>query len=292
MSQAEYASKQVPVLTRLVTALRQIPAVEFAVAKFRSLLRGRTKTEPAVANAFVAPTSRVIDATPAPTSALDDTVEAEIAATVVAAETVERETAEPATDDHAPAVAAIVETVTILADPIDTDCTPVSVAEPDLTEAVAVAPEIVESKIAQATPVEADTVALPAVEPETVATQPSEADIVAFVGAAAEVVAPVRAIEAATPVAEPSRLSEREELIRRRWKETGVRMWNARTHGAGQATLCIQGSVKLLPPKPGETMPQYDRLEFQMVDGRIVCEGVGVDTPDAPRQRVFASAAG
>ena len=56
--------------------------------------------------------------------------------------------------------------------------------------------------------------------------------------------------------------------------------------------LCIQGSVKLLPPKPGETMPQYDRLEFQFVDGRIVCEGFELDAPEAPSQRAFASAAG
>lgn len=351
MSQAEYASKQVPVLTRLVTALRQIPAVEFAVAKFRSLLRGRTKTEPVVANAFVAPTPEPIDHSPSPAPASTDTVETSLAVTdsvmadtvasdqgepdivegravetdavetdavafasaevepvaadsigPVAAEAFESGAARPAETEaeivevevfetiaikQAPEVVEIIETVADLAEAIETGNTPISSAEP---EVVAVAPEVIEMNLVQAAPIEADTSTLPTVEPETVATQPAEADIVAFAGIAAEIAKPVS--EAAAPVAQPSGLSEREELIRRRWKETGVRMWNARTHGAGQAVLCIQGSVKLLPPKPGETMPQYDRLEFQFVDGRIVCEGFELDAPEAPSQRAFASAAG
>lgn len=344
MSQAEYASKQVPVLTRLVTALRQIPAVEFAVAKFRSLLRGRTKTEPVVANAFVAAIPETIDHSPSPAPASTDTVETALAVTdSVVADTVASDQGEPdivasravetdavetyavafasaevepvAADtiepvgteafdsgaawpaeteagivevevfettaiEQAPEVTEIVETVAALTEAIETSNTPISSAEPEVG---AVAPEVIETNVVAAAPVEVDTFALPSVEPETVATQPAEADIVAF---AADV------IEAAAPFAQPSDLSEREELIRRRWKETGVRMWNARTHGAGQAVLCIQGSVKLLPPKPGETMPQYDRLEFQLVDGRIVCEGFELDAPGAPRQRAFASAAG
>lgn len=351
MSQAEYASKQVPVLTRLVTALRQIPAVEFAVAKFRSLLRGRTKAEPVAANTFVAAIPDAIDDSPSPAPASTDTVETALAVTnsvmadtvasdqgkpdcverravetdavetgavafasaevePVAADTIEPvgtkalesgaawpaeteagtvevEVFETTAIEQAPDVTEIVETVADLADAIETDSTPISSAEPEVG---AVASEVIETNVVAAAPVEADTFALPTVEPETVATQPAEADIVAFAVVAAEVVEPV--IELAIQVAQPSGLSEREELIRRRWKETGVRMWNARTHGAGQAVLCIQGSVKLLPPKPGETMPQYDRLEFQLVDGRIVCEGFEVDAPEAPRQRAFASAAG
>jgi hypothetical protein len=43
----------------------------------------------------------------------------------------------------------------------------------------------------------------------------------------------------------------------------------------------------LLPPKPGETLPRYDKLEFRMVRsdvhgqavGRIVCEGIFLDPP-------------
>ena len=85
---------------------------------------------------------------------------------------------------------------------------------------------------------------------------------------------------------------EREKLIRRRWAETGIKMWNPDVHGAGRAALNIQGRVELLPPEPGETLPRYDKLEFKLVrsciDGQevnqIVCEGVVVDPPN-PRAR-------
>jgi len=81
--------------------------------------------------------------------------------------------------------------------------------------------------------------------------------------------------------------SEREELIRRRWRETGIKMWNPDVHGAGHAALNIQGRVELLPVKPGEMIPGYDKLEFKMVRSSIngqavnciVCEGVVVDPP-------------
>jgi hypothetical protein len=63
-------------------------------------------------------------------------------------------------------------------------------------------------------------------------------------------------------------------------------MWNPDFHDAGDAALNIQGRSKLLPPKPGETLPRYDTLEFKVrrnVKGqevnRIVCEGVVVDPP-------------
>jgi len=80
---------------------------------------------------------------------------------------------------------------------------------------------------------------------------------------------------------------DREELIRRRWLETGIKMWNPDHHGAGLAALNIQGRAELLPPKPGETLPGYDTLEFKIVQSyvngeavsRIVCEGVVVDPP-------------
>ena len=81
--------------------------------------------------------------------------------------------------------------------------------------------------------------------------------------------------------------SERENLIRRRWAETGIKMWNPHVHGAGHAALNIQGRVELLPVKPGETLPGYDKLEFKMVrssingqtENGIFCEGVVVDPP-------------
>src|SRR5712692_1908725 len=80
---------------------------------------------------------------------------------------------------------------------------------------------------------------------------------------------------------------EREKLIRRRWTETGIKMWNPDVHGAGHAALNIQGRTELLPPKSGETLPGYDTLEFKMVrscvNGQtanlIVCECVVVDPP-------------
>jgi len=86
----------------------------------------------------------------------------------------------------------------------------------------------------------------------------------------------------ATPPANDQ--SERENLIRRRWTETGIKMWNPDVHGAGRAALGIQGGVELLPPKSGETLPQYDRLEFKLIEGCIVCEGFVVDPPKSRRR--------
>jgi hypothetical protein len=77
--------------------------------------------------------------------------------------------------------------------------------------------------------------------------------------------------------------SEREVLIRRRWAETGTRLWNPNVHGAGLAALGIQGKVELLLPNPGEMLPRYDRLEFVLIEGAIVCEGVVVDPPKRRR---------
>jgi hypothetical protein len=85
---------------------------------------------------------------------------------------------------------------------------------------------------------------------------------------------------------------DREKLIRRRWLETGIKMWNPDHHGAGLAALNIQGRTELLPPKPGETLPGYDTLEFKIVQSyengeavkQIVCEGVVVDPPKRDRR--------
>lgn len=106
---------------------------------------------------------------------------------------------------------------------------------------------------------------------------------------------PVPAIESPAPeirstpkaharAAEPA---DRTALIRQRWTETGIRMWNPRLHGTGEAALNIQGSVGLLPPAPGETMPRYDKLEFRMLGGQIICEGVIVEAPAQANQRSF-----
>jgi hypothetical protein len=48
---------------------------------------------------------------------------------------------------------------------------------------------------------------------------------------------------------------------------------------AGQGALNIQGSAELLPLQPGATRREYDRLEFRLIAGDIVCEGVVVDPP-------------
>src|ERR1700739_2146219 len=53
---------------------------------------------------------------------------------------------------------------------------------------------------------------------------------------------------------------EREQLIRRRWQETGIKMWNPDVMGAGPTVLGIQGRVALLPPKPGGERPRVVRL--------------------------------
>ena len=90
-------------------------------------------------------------------------------------------------------------------------------------------------------------------------------------------VAPQLSDESAT--AAQSGPSERTRLIQRRWAETGIKMWNADVQGAGHAALTIQGRADLLPVKPGATRREYDRLEFKLVAGQIVCEGVAVDPP-------------
>lgn len=81
--------------------------------------------------------------------------------------------------------------------------------------------------------------------------------------------------------------ADRAALIRQRWAESGIRMWNPQLHGTGEAALNIQGSVGLLPPAAGETMPRYDKLEFRMLGGQIVCEGVIVEAPVQAGHRSF-----
>jgi hypothetical protein len=100
----------------------------------------------------------------------------------------------------------------------------------------------------------------------------------------------------AIAVPETNDQSEREKLIRRRWTETGIKMWNPDVHGAGHAALNIQGRTELLPPKSGEILPGYDTLEFKMVRSYvneqtvnlIVCEGVVVDPPTHRAGRLIA----
>jgi hypothetical protein len=109
-------------------------------------------------------------------------------------------------------------------------------------------------------------------------------------------VAEVAVAERAIPQPETTGASAREKLIRRRWAETGIKMWNPDVHGTGRAALNIQGGLGLLPPKPGETAPQYDKLEFKLIrsgaDGhaveQIMCERVVLDPPKRRAGRLSA----
>jgi len=70
--------------------------------------------------------------------------------------------------------------------------------------------------------------------------------------------------------------SEREQLIRRRWLETGIRIWNPDVYGTA---LNIQGQEGVLPIKQGQALPSYDVLTFELIGSRIVCEAVVVNPP-------------
>jgi len=177
-------------------------------------------------------------------------------------------------------------------------------AEPAVTEPLArvpaeipaIAPEAVEQPVV-ALPMPGDiAVAEPESEPDEtcaalpradeVVTEPLARKLVDEAPGVAPVTVeqPVVVLEPCDDIAlvaepEPDEASEREKLIRRRWTETGSKMWNPDFHGAGRAALNIQGRVELLPAKPGEQMPRYDKLEFRQVGADIVCEGVVVDPP-------------
>lgn len=131
---------------------------------------------------------------------------------------------------------------------------------------------------------------IPANDPAPAAEVPSAEAPAPTTDLAAELVlaSPAAKIPAAPkPRARVVEPTDRAALIRQRWAETGVRMWNPRLHGTGDATLNIQGSIGLLPPSPGETMPRYDKLEFKLLGGQIVCEGVIVEAPAQAGHRNF-----
>ena len=89
----------------------------------------------------------------------------------------------------------------------------------------------------------------------------------------------------AIAVPETNDQSEREKLIRRRWTETGIKMWNLDVHGAGHAALNIQGWTELLPPKSGETLSGYDTLEFKMVRSCVNGRTANLVVVDPPKHR-------
>lgn len=167
----------------------------------------------------------------------------------------------------------------------------------DETPAVVVDTEIAAPAVAEAS---IDDKPAPSVVTQTepvVASDPAPAAAVVAEGTIADVpdiaehVAPAPAPPAPKRApklrARPVEPADRAALIRQRWAETGIRMWNPRLHGTAEATLNIQGRIGLLPPEPGETMPRYDKLEFKMLGGQIVCEGVIVEAPVHAGQRSF-----
>ena len=201
MSHAEYASRPIPVFTKLAVMLRNLPAVQFVVAKFANLLRSNKTDDETQVSQFLGD------------AALDDA--------------------------------------------------------PRVSEEAA---DFVELK-----PVGQSTAAAPDAVGETQASQflgdaaLDDAPRVSEEAAGCAELKPVGQTSAAAP--EANDRSDREQLIRRRWAETGIKMWS------GRSALNIQGCAGVLPAKPGETLPRYDTLEYRLIAGQIVCEGVVVDPP-------------
>lgn len=162
---------------------------------------------------------------------------------------------------------ALVETETVSVEPSEfvTEDEPVSVASMEIELIVANDLQPVAAVAAEETIADAPVVA-PHIEPVSPAPKSSSTP---------------------KPRAKAVEPADRAALIRQRWTETGIRMWNPRLHGTGEATLNIQGRIGLLPPEPGETMPRYDKLEFRMLGGQIACEGVIVEAPVHAGQRSF-----
>lgn len=168
--------------------------------------------------------------------------------------------------------APCVTSAEVLAEPVsETDVD----SDPSPDDAVALAPVVAES---------AAPVAAVAAEHDPADT----ASVITEIAPAPALVSPAPEVRSVPKVrARAAEPADRTALIRQRWAESGIRMWNPRLHGTGEATLNIQGSVGLLPPAPGETMPRYDKLEFRMLGGQIVCEGVIVEGPAQASQRSF-----
>ena len=330
-------------LSRLISLLRRIPAVNWVFTRRRPLPHsGRIDAAPIAADESLAVVVDIADAAPAldsSTSPLHD--DADIAAAAAERDPdvcviAESPTAAPsdisASDDlseEAPTEIAATAVEETPVSSVDVEIGPVEVSdfvvgnEPSPVECAEVAPAVAEQLFI--TPADMEMARVEAsdlviddqptssvaaeIEPGAVDETPAivvdtEISAPAVVeasldsdpapGVAAEIApepAPVypapknpAAPRARTKVAEPV---DRSALIRQRWTETGIRMWNPRLHGRGDATLNIQGRVGLLPPEPGETMPRYDKLEFRMLGGQIVCEGVIVEAPAHAGQRSF-----
>lgn len=196
-------------------------------------------------------------------------------------ETVPVEASAPVIEDEPASVASVeIEAVAVVATPavvVDTEIAASAVAEANIDD------EPAPSVVTEIEPVVASVPAPAAVvvAEDTIADAP---DIAEHVEPAPASPAPKSAPKLRARPVEPA---DRAALIRQRWAESGIRMWNPRLHGTGESTLNIQGRIGLLPPEPGETMPRYDKLEFKMLGGQIVCEGVIVEAPVHAGQRSF-----
>ena len=67
--------------------------------------------------------------------------------------------------------------------------------------------------------------------------------------------------EAAPKTNEPAR----EQLIHRRWLETGIKMWNPDHHGAGHAALNIQGQASCCHRSPVRRCPNMTRSNSKLL---------------------------
>ncbi|MGY4502993.1 hypothetical protein ACVWYH_006950 [Bradyrhizobium sp. GM24.11] len=241
-------------------------------------------SDPPAVEAVEAPEPVVIgDASPELPADVEPVVAELVFIAPVETETVSGELSELVTEDETASVASV------KLEPVAVDETPVIVVDAEVPAPVVAATSI-HSEPAPSVAAEIEPVV--ANDPLPVAAVVAEETVADAPVAAADIEpAPVlpapkspNAPKARAKVMEPA---DRAALIRQRWAETGIRMWNPRLHGTGDATLNIQGRIGLLPPEPGETMPRYDKLEFKMHSGQVVCEGVIVEAPVHAGQRSF-----
>lgn len=269
-------------LSRLISLLSRIPAVKWAFNRLRPAPHsGSIDVAPSTADEQGAVTA-IAEAVP--TAQVEPDVVEEAQAPSAEVEAIEPPepviSSDPSADDDAEVAPDGAEQAPI--SPVEVEAAPVEAFEP-----------VLEDEPAPVACLEIEAVALdetPAVVVDTeiapVATDVAE-DTIADAAVVAAQVEPPLAPAPKKPRAKLVEPADRAALIRQRWAETGIRMWNPRLHGTGDAALNIQGRIGLLPPEPGETMPRYDKLEFKMLGGQIVCEGVIVEASVHAGQRSF-----
>lgn len=310
-------------LSRLISLLRRIPAVKWAFTRLRPLPHGGSiDVAPDTADASPALVAETAEATPA----LDTSISADAShcGAAVAASAAEDDTASPViaesrseapaevsvSDDSFWATLTEVEPVVVeeaSVATIDVECKRLDLPElvtnsaPSSELAADAEPVVAEASSVriELAPVDAPALVVNGAHSSVVDLSPRAAEVSADTPSAVTIIEPAPALVSpalevlSAPKSRPraAEPADRAGLIRQRWTETGIRMWNPQLHGAGDATLNIQGSVGLLPPAPGETMPRYDKLEFRMLGGQIVCEGVIVEAPVQAGHRSFTSLA-